>query len=609
MLFKRLLKITIFLMFFITLNVGAEYKSVIDITKMDIKQLNEALELKIITSEDLINIYLERIEAYDKNHNAIISINENAINEAKALDKERESGKPKSLLHGIPIIVKDNIDVLGLPTTAGSTALKDNFPKNNSFVVQKLIDAGAIILAKANMSEFSFQANSSISSYGTVKNAYNIAYSSYGSSGGAAVSVAANFAAAALGTDTNSSIRLPAAAANLDGLRPTVGIISRSGVLPYDLERDTIGTLTKTVTDSIILMNVINGYDKQDYKSFNEKQTTYETTFEDLEGITIGIPTDFIKGSSSNNLPENQEIYSELESLIKKAITNLEAKKAKIIYLEEYYNYQTDHWFNNSLSGYLLCDGINNYFKSTIGSIRTFQELNKSPEKITSLDSYIDSCDSDSTKINSKNMLKEEYKNYIDNIILKNNLDIIMYPTTKNKLLKYNNLSRTQNLSAHASSTINYPAIVLPLGFDSLGLPYGIEFMAPSKEEQLLLEVAKIFENINKNNITPSISPTLYEIPESVESLVKNYRKVYFKKTKTTTEKEWLKNVQHYLKGYPKNENFIEESESLNLEYVLQKKEIIKQKNYNMIFKYTLTLIFVAFFVIMNKKVIISTQK
>ena len=310
----------IFILLLFPFKVFSLNKAPIDITKMDISSLNDALNEGLITSELLVNIYLDRIEEY-KDYNAIITINENALKEAKELDQERKDGKVSSMLHGIPIIVKDNIDVYGMPTTAGAKALSDNYPKEDAEVIKKLKEAGAIILAKSNMSEFAFMAGSSRSSYGTVKNAYNKDYSSYGSSGGSAVSVALNLAVAALGTDTNSSIRVPASASNLVGYRPTNGLISKDGVLPYDPERDTIGILTKNTKDSIIINNIISS-------------TKIETSLKTLNNITIGVSEDFLKGDNKNNLPENKETYEEIYSLMIKALKLMEDNGAKIVYLD-----------------------------------------------------------------------------------------------------------------------------------------------------------------------------------------------------------------------------------------------------------------------------------
>ena len=186
------------------------------------------------------------------------------------------------------------------------------------------------------------------------------------------------------------------------GFRPTVGLISRTGVLPYDPERDTIGTLTKTVDDAMLIINIINGYDKNDYKSINQDTKNYIFQKKDLKGITIGIPTDFLIGSDENKLPENKETYSEIKELMQQAIEKLQASQAKIVYLDNYYNYETDYWFLSSLSGYLICDSFNKYIKNTTGTIRSFNDLYLSNEKITYFGDYIDSCDSPPEKLEEK---------------------------------------------------------------------------------------------------------------------------------------------------------------------------------------------------------------
>ncbi|MDD4187519.1 MAG: amidase [Bacilli bacterium] len=562
-------------------------KAAIDITRVDISELKNALDLKIISSQELTLLYLDRIEAYDKNYNAIISINDKALVEAKKLDEERDNGNVRSILHGIPIIVKDNIDVLGMTTTAGAKALSDNYPKANADAIQKLIDAGAIILAKANMSEFAFQASSSRSSYGTVKNAYNLEYSAYGSSGGSATSVAASFATAALGTDTNSSVRLPAAASNLVGLRPTTELISKTGVLPYDPIRDTIGTLTKTVADSIYIMNIINQNNKE-----------FKVDINNLKGLRIGIPTNFFKGDSNNNLPENQSTYSEIQALMEVAIKKLEAENITIIYLDDYYNYQTDSWFSNSLSGYLFCDSFNKYLKNTSSTIRSFTELAISPNIITDLSDYTGSCDSLETRLIEKNILKQEYKDYINEIMTNNNIDLIMYPTTKNKLLKNADSSRVQNLSAHASSTINYPAITLPLGFDKDNLPYGIEFMAKSNNEDLLYNIASLYEN--KNHKTPSIAPSLYEVPDNLNKLVSNYT-IKMSNAKYDFEKKWLTEVQKFFRDYLNKDNS-HLIDNLNQQYQ-------HNKNYSILIKILIFFTASTSFLFIVRKLILKNTK
>ena len=211
-------------LFFLFSSVSALTKVPVDVTTMSIEQLLDAMDKGYLTSEQLVNVYLERIEAYDDMFNSINQLNDKALEQAKVLDKEREEGKLRGRLHGIPILVKCNIDAYGMPTTGGTKALKDNYPKENAYVVQKLVNEGAIVLGSTNMSEMAFSAGNSYSSYGYVRNVFNTEYTSYGSSGGFAVAVAAAFAAVSLGTDTNSSVRIPAAGAGLVGIRPTLGL-------------------------------------------------------------------------------------------------------------------------------------------------------------------------------------------------------------------------------------------------------------------------------------------------------------------------------------------------------------------------------------------------
>ena len=219
-----------------------------------------------LTYEELVKIYLDRIEKYNEKYNAVLYINPNALEEAKEKDIEYKKNGRKSDLYGMPILVKDNIDVKNMPTTAGAKGLKDNYPKKNAPAIQNLVDKGAIIIGKANMSEFALSAYNSYSSFGHVKNAYNTSYSSYGSSGGTAVGVAANFAVAGLGTDTGGSVRLPSAANNLVGLRPTWGSISGDGVIKYDKTRDTIGPITRYVLDNAILLDALTN-EETNYKN------------------------------------------------------------------------------------------------------------------------------------------------------------------------------------------------------------------------------------------------------------------------------------------------------------------------------------------------------
>lgn len=551
-------KIFILFLILIPFNVFALTKAPIDITKETVASLSKYLDEEIITSEQLINIYLERIKEYNDQYNALITINENAINEAKELDKERQNGNIKSSIHGIPIIVKDNIDVLGTATTAGSKALSDNYPNEDAVIIQKLKEAGAIIIAKANMSKFAFYASSSSSDYGTVKNAYNLAYSSYGSSGGSAVSVALNFAPIAIGTDTNASVRLPAQAASLIGYRPTLALISRTGIIPYDPERDTPGIIGKTIEDIITITNIIKGKDEKDNKTYDSENL--KITDITPHNLTLGISETFLNGSNDNTLPENKEINAEVKNLLTSALDKIKDSGITIKVIENYYTTTVDSDVAKSYSGYQFCDQFNEYILNHQGSIKNFQEL----AKVTpGLEGYVEECNSKTDQI-YKDGLKQEYKDYIEGIMEENNLDAIIYPSSKNKILELGTTGIV-NLSAHASSTINYPSITIPIGYDSDNLPYSLEIMTKTQNDEFLLSLAN---KINSLRLYESKNPlsSLYEVDEEVTKLIQKYDKRYNKKN-TLFNKKWLKKAKNYFKDYQNIEKPETEAKKLNQNY------------------------------------------
>ncbi len=286
-------------------------------------------------------------------------------------------------MHGIPVVIKDNIDYVGLATTGGSKALKDSLPKSNSKVVQNLIDAGAIIIAKTNMSEFAFSAGSSVSSYGRVKNAYNTDLSSYGSSGGSAVAVALQFATLGIGTDNNSSVRIPASAASLYGMRPSLGSVSIEGILPYDATRDTAGPITKSIVDNSILLSVMSGQDDEFYSSLKTS---------DLKGLKIGVLTEALNGGTCNYKVCNNT-YEPIKKLFNEKIDLLENLGVEIVYIDKFYNDKIYNYYSSTLNGWTFCHYFNSYIKNTSSKIKSFQELSSASGKITNLTDYEDCLD------------------------------------------------------------------------------------------------------------------------------------------------------------------------------------------------------------------------
>jgi len=247
-----------------------------EVVESTIFQLHLSLTNHTSNCESIIKLFLNRIKIYDKSTglNAIILINKNALNKAKLLDKEFSKTKQLRALHCVPVILKDNFDTADMPTEAGSIALQGSVPPNDAFMVKQLRDAGAIIIAKSNMGEWAFSAYNTISStHGETRNAYNLDYVPAGSSGGTASAIAASFGIIGMGTDTGNSIRGPSSHLALVGMRSTMGLTSRDGIVPLVLNRDVAGPLMRTVKDAAKTFNVISGYDAADLITHNKYST------------------------------------------------------------------------------------------------------------------------------------------------------------------------------------------------------------------------------------------------------------------------------------------------------------------------------------------------
>src|SRR5438128_5051938 len=270
------------------------------VEEITIAQLHAAYLEGKTTAREVTEAYLERIAAYDKRGpylNALTTVNPNAVADAANLDAALKStGKLTGRLHGIPIIVKDNIDTNDMPTSSGVALFKDFIPGRDAFIVQRLHLAGAIILAKSSLSELAMGLADTINSVlpGFTRNPYNTAYASGGSSGGTGVAIAANFGTVGIGTDTGGSVRAPASITNLVGIRPTVGLVSRTGMGPLDSQRDTPGPMARTVEDAARVLDVIAGVDPADPRTaaaVGHIPPTY-TAFLDaagLRGARIGV--------------------------------------------------------------------------------------------------------------------------------------------------------------------------------------------------------------------------------------------------------------------------------------------------------------------------------
>lgn len=269
----------------------------------DIMQIQQGYREGSFTIIQVVQAYLDRIEELDRNGpclNSILQVNPDALAIAEVLDQEMAAGKIRGPLHGIPVVLKDNIDTHDkMATTAGSRALKDSYPLKDSYVAKKLRDAGAVIIGKANLSEWAnFRGELSTSGWsglgGQTLNPYNLGRNPCGSSSGSAVAVAANLCMLAIGTETNGSIVCPSHANGIVGIKPTVGLISRSGIIPISFTQDTPGPMARTVRDAAICLGVLAGVDSSDSKTLENQDKIFSdyTQFlkkDGIQGARIGI--------------------------------------------------------------------------------------------------------------------------------------------------------------------------------------------------------------------------------------------------------------------------------------------------------------------------------
>jgi amidase len=285
---------------FVILSVLSSAASALSVEEATIADVQAAFLSGQMTARQLVSEYLKRIEAYDQQGpyiNSIINLNANALAEADALDEKlKRTGKLSGPMHGIPVLVKDCIDAAGMPMTSGFQGWKNYYPPTDAPLVAKIKAAGGIIIGKASLSEFTNGGGDNINSVlpGFARNPYNTAFATGGSSGGTGAAIAANFALVGVGTDTGGSVRMPSAHNALAGLRPTVGLISRTGIQPNNSVRDTAGPMARTVTDMALLMDAMVGVDKKDAVTLQNKGQVPKTYLgslkrDALKGARLGL--------------------------------------------------------------------------------------------------------------------------------------------------------------------------------------------------------------------------------------------------------------------------------------------------------------------------------
>lgn len=472
------------------------------IEEANIADVHRAMSNGQITARQLVETYLKRIAAYDKKGpaiNAIIEINPKALEEADRLDAAFKKTGLTGPLHGIPILVKDAIATTDLPTTGGSLSLQGFVPKNEATIVRKLKAAGAIILGKTNLDEFTFGTRGISSLGGQTLNPYDLTRNPAGSSGGSGAAVSANFAMAALGTDTGSSIRYPSSATSLVGLRATVGLVSRTGIMPNSMTQDTGGPLARSVADTARLLDVIAGYDASDTAtawSVGQVAKSYTAGLDakSLRGARIGVLESFY-ATGEEAADVNAAMAASADSMRKAGATLVPIKDAfdiNEIGEMQVATYETTFYFD----AYLKQE--NAPFKSLeaiLNSGKLAKEISDSTRnriKLTMNDPEF-----------KERMLKRGLlQDRVMKIMADQKLDAIIYPFSRALVGKVGGVQARHN--GFLSAVTGFPALILPAGFSKpsatapIGVPIGLEMLGRPWSEAKLLKMGFAFESATK---------------------------------------------------------------------------------------------------------------
>ena len=494
-----------------------------ELNEITISELSEGMASGKYTSRQLVELYLNRIETVDKagvKLNAVIEVNTDAVSIADAMDKERAEGNIRGPLHGIPVLVKDNIDTGDkMMTTAGALALIGNYASADAFIIKQLRAAGAVILGKTNLSEWanfrSFHSVSGWSSRGhQTKNPYVLDRNPSGSSSGSAVAVAANLCAVAVGTETDGSIISPSSVNGIVGLKPTVGLLSRSGIIPISSTQDTAGPMGRHVEDVAILLSALASIDPLDPAASAAEGNISADYFSALnenalKGVRIGIEKSHLDTGNKSGL-----LFSEAVKLIKKA----GAEIVEIAFLEAF-NALGDAEL--TVLEYEFKSGVNKY-------------LSKAEIKFSSLDDIID--------YNEKNAAAAQPYFGQEILIVSNALGDLQSPEYISaletsvaakgiieKMMSENDLHALCGISSGPAWCIDpvngdsgsgysftspaamagFPHVTVPMGL-VLGLPVGISFMSTAFKEQEILNYAFAFEQHSHRRTVPQFIPTIF---------------------------------------------------------------------------------------------------
>jgi amidase len=495
----------------------------------DIPELQNAMKSGKTTSASVVRAYLARIREIDRRGpsiNSVIEINPDALDIAYGLDKERRAKGPRGPLHGIPVLIKDNINTADrMMTTAGSLALLGSIAPRDAFLVERLRAAGAVILGKTNLSEWAnFRSNRSTSGWsgrgGLTKNPYVLDRNTSGSSSGSGAAVSANLCAVAVGTETDGSIISPSTYCGIVGLKPTVGLISRSGVIPISVTQDTAGPMTRSVTDAAILLAAMAGVDANDPVTEGnrvELQADYTKFLEQdgLRGARLGVARRSFRSRNAKVMKTFEDTLAIIKSCGAELIDPVELKSFDNIGDAEYQVMLYE--FKDGLNKYFAALGPNARVKS-LADLIAFNNEHKAEEmpffgQETLLEAEKKGPLTDSAYREALEKCRRISRDEgIDALMNEHRLDAIIAPSggpAHTTDLVYGN--RDTGGSSSPAAVAGYPSITVPAGMVH-GLPFGLSFFGRAYTEPALLKLAYSFEQATRARRTPQFLPTVDEL-------------------------------------------------------------------------------------------------
>ncbi len=482
-----------------------------ELEEATVAAVHEAMLAGRLTAGELVAAYLDRIEQHERRFelNAIILVNPQALEDAAALDAHlARTGELVGPMHGLPVIVKDNMDTAGLESTAGSAAMKGYVPADDAFIVQRLRQAGAIVLAKSNMGEWAIHPYRNVSAtLGETRNVYNLADPTPGSSGGTAVALAANLGMLGLGTDTGSSIRGPASRLAIVGLRPTIGLVSRGGVIPQHYTRDAVGPMARTVKDTARLLDVIAGFDPDDAMTRHGQPHIPASYARSLDAGAIASMRVGVLRVLSDADAADARILVHFEQ----ALADLQALGAELVDPFEVVRFEelaADLWchaFAHDLGRFLArahdppirtlreAYDAGTYTEHIAGPLREAVDATTAPRDQTP------PC-TDHLTDERRIALREAIEAAMDAA----DVDLIVYPTWSHPPRPIADPGGPfGNNSSRIAPHTGQPAITVPMGFLDNDLPVGLQMLGRLFAEQTLLDAAYAYEQATQHRRPP----------------------------------------------------------------------------------------------------------